>query len=199
MRAQLPGSVLLLLFENSSSYCMRSLFWERQSAPASEDDSCPSPPPERGPREHLCLFIPMTAVIIFDRKPTEHLRQTLEGGQQCGEYAALWYNWVCLEDTGFVILCSSLRSWHPFVVKILGTISECTKDSFQEEDSFLFAWNLMEVINQLKWGISKKDWGSVLLYHHRKRKNGFCGILRLCYNNKPIFFFHIQDSHFTYG
>lgn len=178
---------------------MTSLFWERQSAPASEDDTCPSPPPERGPCEHLCLFIPMTAVIIFDRKPMERLRQTLEGGQQCGGYTALWYDGVCLEDTGIVILCSSLRSWHTFVVKFLGTIYEGIKGSFQEEDSFLFARNVTKVINQLKWAISKKGWESVLLYHHHKRKNDFCGIRRLCYNNKPIFCFHIQDSHFMYG
>lgn len=178
---------------------MTSLFWERQSAPASEDDTCPSPPPERGPCEHLCLFIPMTAVIIFDRKPMERLRQTLEGGQQCGGYTALWYDGVCLEDTGIVILCSSLRSWHTFVVKFLGTIYEGIKGSFQEEDSFLFARNVTKVINQLKWAISKKGWESVLLYHHHKRKNDFCGIRRLCYNNKPIFCFHIQDCHFMYG
>lgn len=43
------------------------------------------------------------------------------------------------------------------MVKILGTTNEGIKDSFQEEDSLLFARYITKVINQLKWGISKKD------------------------------------------
>lgn len=110
MGAQLTGSVLLFVFENSFSYCMRSLFWGRQSDPASEDDTCPPPPPERGPCEHPCLFIQMTAVIIFDRKPVEHLRQTLEVGTAVFCLVMWWAlcrrHWVChplliLEELAF--------------------------------------------------------------------------------------------------
>lgn len=70
------------------------------------------------------------------------------------------------------------------------------KDGFQAEESLLFAWNVTKVISQLKQGISKKDGDDTLLYHDHKRKNDFCGILRLCYNIKPILFFSYSGFSF---